>query len=187
MITSFFSQCPLYSGNFPLIIRANVPCQHSKHFLYLLVQWHKESEWPGSSLNCQSSASIVYPPVEAFFFSWNWAQIYRLKSKKVLWAGQDIIERHVSSTSNLWFLDPWAQHVLLTRTHEFSVCSFFFFIYFWLCRVLAAARRIFVGACRIFCCSTRALRCRHGLLSSCGVQVFYSLVVAHRLQGTRAQ
>ena len=52
---------------------------------------------------------------------------------------------------------------------------FYFLIYFWLRRVLAAARGIFVEAVKIFFVV-------HGLLSSCGVRVFSSLVVAHRLQ-----
>ena len=33
-----------------------------------------------------------------------------------------------------------------------------YFIYFWLRQVLVAAHRIFVDACGIFCCGTRALR-----------------------------
>ena len=33
------------------------------------------------------------------------------------------------------------------------------FIYFWLCRVLVAARAIFIEPCGIFCCSVQALHC----------------------------
>ena len=46
-----------------------------------------------------------------------------------------------------------------------------YFIYFWLCWVLVAACGIFVEACGIF---------------YCGMSVFSSLVVAHRLQGAWA-
>ena len=55
---------------------------------------------------------------------------------------------------------------------------FIYLIYFWLCWVLdvgsviAPVHGLFVVV--------------HGLLSTCGVQVFSSLVVAHRLQGTWA-
>ena len=51
-----------------------------------------------------------------------------------------------------------------------SPCDLFFF--FWLHQVLVVARTLFIVV--------------HGLLSSCGVRVFSSLVVAHRLQATRA-
>ena len=56
---------------------------------------------------------------------------------------------------------------------------FIYFIYFCLRRVLVAARGIFVEACGIFIVV-------RGLLSSCGVRVFSSLVVVHRLQSTWA-
>ena len=57
--------------------------------------------------------------------------------------------------------------------------KFIYFIYFWLHRVLVAARGNFVEAHGVF----MAMR---QLLSSCGVRVFSSLVVARRLQGTWA-
>ena len=66
------------------------------------------------------------------------------------------------------------------------VLKIIYFIYFWLHRVLAAAqgsslRRagFFVMACRFFVAAL-------GLLSSCGVQVFSSLVVACRFQSVWA-
>ena len=55
---------------------------------------------------------------------------------------------------------------------RFIYYLFIYFIYFWLHQVLAAARGLLAAV--------------HGLLSSCGVRVFSSLVVAHRLQGAWA-
>ena len=52
------------------------------------------------------------------------------------------------------------------------------FFFFWLRRVLVAACRIFVEAWGSFIVV-------HGLLSSCGMRVFASLVVARRLQGVQ--
>ena len=75
------------------------------------------------------------------------------------------------------------QHLLSLLYYK----SFFFFflkiyllfLYFWLRRVLAAAHGIFVEACGLFVAV-------HGLLFSCGVRFFSSLVVTRRLQGTWA-
>ena len=39
---------------------------------------------------------------------------------------------------------------------RFIYYLFIYLIYFWLCRVLVAARGIFVEACEIFRCGTRA-------------------------------
>ena len=53
------------------------------------------------------------------------------------------------------------------------------FFFFWLCWVLGAACGIFIEACGIFRCCSRA-----SLVVACGF--FSSLVVVHRLQGAWA-
>ena len=53
-------------------------------------------------------------------------------------------------------------------------------------RVLVAAHGIFIEVRGIFCCGARALHCGAVLLSSCGMRVFLSLVVARVLQGAWA-
>ena len=64
----------------------------------------------------------------------------------------------------------------------------FFIFYFWLHWVLVVAHGVFIKACveASFVAARGLFIAAHRLLSSCGVQVFSSLVVAHKFQGTWA-
>ena len=79
---------------------------------------------------------------------------------------------HIEMTPVISRLVLWSLHFksYLFFFFKINFLLFIYLIYFWLCRVLVAAYRLFVVVC--------------GLLSSCGVRVFSSLVVVRRLQGT---
>ena len=83
--------------------------------------------------------------------------------------------RHLGNFRTLPSLLPEVVSAFLKKKKRFI----YYFIYFWLLQVLVAARGIFVEACGLFVAA-------HRLLSSCGVQVFLSLVVSHRFQSTWA-
>ena len=70
--------------------------------------------------------------------------------------------------------------------HDFFFKISFLFIYFRLHQVLVAACGTFVAACGTFVEVRGLFMVAHGLLSSCGMWVFSSLVVARGLQGTWA-